>query len=82
MFFIQMLEGSKNSSDCLFSRGKHANANHSKARTSSYRGISVETKCFHIFMHVVYKVTFSLGIFFLAQPSQIIGYLGQISSCA
>lgn len=26
--------------------------------------------------------TFSLGIFFFAQPSQIIGYLGQISSCA
>lgn len=65
-----------------FQGKKHANANHSKARTSSYRGISVETKCFHIFLHVVYKVTFSLGIFFLAQPSQIIGYLGQISSCA
>lgn len=33
-------------------------------------------------LRAVYRFTFSLGIFFLAQPSQIIGYLGQISSCA
>lgn len=34
------------------------------------------------FLHVGLRFTFSLGIFFLAQPSQIIGYLGQISSWA
>lgn len=32
------------------------------------------------FLQVGLRFTFSLGIFFLAQPSQIIGYLGQISS--
>lgn len=47
-----------------------------KLRISSYMGLW--PSC----LHVVYRFTFSLGIFFLAQPSQIIGYLGQISSCA
>lgn len=40
------------------------------------------TKRFPSRLHFVCSLTFSLGIFFLAQPSQIIGYLGQISSCA